>query len=317
MIDTQYEELLKDVLENGTAKEDRTGTGVISKFGAQLRYDLSRGGFPVITTKRVHLKSVIGELLWFLSGSTNTAWLKENGISIWDEWADENGDLGPIYGKQWRAWESGHCVNPGQCCKSDQSDENGQCHKNVQSVQGGKSDNPDHSDNCGDSGQCVKPCKNGQIDQIANLINTVRTNPESRRMIVSAWNVGELDDMALTPCHAFFQVYIADGKLSLQVYQRSADLFLGVPFNITSYALLTHMLAQQTGYEPGELIWAGGDVHIYSNHVKAVKKQLSRYPFPFPDLMLRKTDSIFDYGFEDIRIVDYQHHPGIKAKVAV
>ncbi len=262
---TAYEDLLRDVLENGSAKTDRTGTGTISVFGRQLRFDLS-DSFPLITTKKVHLKSVVGELLWFLSGNSNVKWLQENGIRIWNEWADENGDLGPIYGAQWRKWET----------------------------------------------------KDGSyIDQIAKVLDTLKNDPDSRRMIVSAWNVGQLDQMALEPCHAFFQLYVADGKLSLQLYQRSADLFLGVPFNIASYSLLAHMFAQQAGLKIGEFIWTGGDCHIYSNHLEQVKLQLSREAFPFPKLKLHKASSIFDYNFEDVEIIGYQHHPGIKAPVAV
>lgn len=263
--DRQYEDLLRDVLEHGVRKEDRTGTGTISVFGRQLRYDLSKG-FPVITTKRIHMKSVVGELLWFLSGSSNVEWLQENGIRIWNEWADDDGELGPVYGVQWRSW-------PG----------------------------PDGEG----------------IDQITELLQTIKTNPDSRRMIVSAWNVGQLPEMALMPCHAFFQVYVADGKLSLQLYQRSADLFLGVPFNITSYALLTHMLAQQSGLEAGDFIWTGGDCHIYLNHLEQVEEQLSREPYPFPELELVPAASLFDYGFDSVALHDYQHHPAIRAQVAV
>lgn len=262
---TAYEELLRDVLENGTPKNDRTGTGTISSFGKQLRYDLTKS-FPLITTKRVHLKSVVGELLWFLSGDSNVKWLQENGIRIWNEWADENGDLGPVYGVQWRKWTN---------------------------------------------------ARGEQIDQISKVLETLKTNPDSRRMIVSAWNVGELDKMALEPCHAFFQVYVADGKLSLQLYQRSADLFLGVPFNIASYSLLAHMFAQQAGLEVGEFIWTGGDCHIYSNHIEQVKLQLSREAYPFPTLQLNKAPSIFEYDFNDVVVENYQHHPTIKASVAI
>lgn len=264
-IDRQYEELLDDVLKNGTAKGDRTGTGTLSVFGRQLRYDLAKG-FPVVTTKRVHLKSVIGELLWFLSGSSNVRWLQDNGIRIWNEWADEDGELGPVYGVQWRSWP--------------------------------------------DAG-------GGSIDQICDLIETIKTDPDSRRMIVSAWNVGDLPRMALQPCHAFFQVYVADGRLSLQLYQRSADLFLGVPFNITSYALLTHMLAQQTELEVGDFIWTGGDIHIYQNHLDQVKEQLSREPFAFPNLELIPAADLFSYDFDSVRVHGYQHHAPIAAKVAV
>ena len=265
MIDRQYEDLLADVLNNGVPKGDRTGTGTISSFGHQLRYDLSKG-FPVVTTKRVHLKSVVGELLWFLSGDSNVRWLQENGIRIWNEWADEDGELGPVYGVQWRSW-------PG----------------------------PDGEG----------------IDQMTELVETIKSDPDSRRMIVSAWNVGELPNMALMPCHAFFQVYVAEGKLSLQLYQRSADLFLGVPFNITSYALLTHMLAQQTGLEVGDFIWTGGDCHIYMNHRKQVEEQLSRDPYQFPTLELVPAKSLFDYDFDSVNVINYQHHPAIRGKVAV
>lgn len=264
-IDRQYEDLLALVSAQGTDKSDRTGTGTKSVFGHQLRYDLSQG-FPLITTKRVHLKSVIYELLWFLRGESNVRWLQERGVTIWDEWADENGELGPVYGVQWRSWPT-----------------------------------PD-----GES-----------IDQLSRVLDQLRNNPDSRRIIVSAWNVAQLDEMALAPCHAFFQFYVADGKLSLQLYQRSADLFLGVPFNIASYALLVHMVAQQTDLEVGELVWTGGDCHIYDNHTEQVALQLSREPYPFPTLELRKADSLFDYEFEDIEVVGYQHHPGIKAPVAV
>ena len=264
-IDRQYEDLLAKIMREGAEKSDRTGTGTRSLFGAQLRYDLSKG-FPLITTKRVHMKSIIGELLWFLSGDSNVPWLQENGVRIWNEWADENGDLGPVYGVQWRRW------------------------------------------NAGDG---------REIDQISQVLETLKTNPDSRRMIVSAWNVGDLPKMALEPCHAFFQLYVADGRLSLQLYQRSADMFLGVPFNIASYSLLTHMFAQQAGLEVGDFIWTGGDCHIYSNHVEQVTEQLSREPYPFPTLKLRKADSMFSYGFDDVEIVGYEHHPTIKAPVAV
>ncbi|MFC8386393.1 thymidylate synthase [Nocardia sp. NPDC056952] len=263
--DTQYEDLLRHVLERGTPKADRTGTGTRSIFGHQLRYDLAES-FPLITTKRVHMKSIAYELLWFLRGDSNVAWLREHGVTIWDEWADAKGELGPVYGVQWRSWPT-----------------------------------PDGT----------------HIDQIAQVLHTLRTDPDSRRMIVSAWNVADLDKMALAPCHAFFQFYVADGKLSCQLYQRSADLFLGVPFNIASYALLTLMVAQQTELEPGEFIWTGGDVHIYDNHVDQVREQLSREPYPFPTLHLRPATSLFDYAYEDIELSDYKHHPGIKAPVAV
>ena len=264
-IDRQYEDLLAKIMREGAEKSDRTGTGTRSLFGAQLRYDLSKG-FPLITTKRVHMKSIVGELLWFLSGDSNVRWLQENGVRIWNEWADENGDLGPVYGVQWRRW------------------------------------------NAGDG---------REIDQISQVLETLKTNPDSRRMIVSAWNVGDLPKMALEPCHAFFQLYVADGRLSLQLYQSSADMFLGVPFNIASYSLLTHMFAQQAGLEVGDFIWTGGDCHIYSNHVEQVTEQLSREPYPFPTLKLRKADSMFSYGFDDVEIVGYEHHPTIKAPVAV
>lgn len=253
-------------MAHGTQKSDRTGTGTRSVFGRQLRFDL-RESFPLITTKRVHFKSVALELLWFLRGDSNVRWLQERGVSIWNEWADDDGELGPVYGVQWRSWPA-----------------------------------PD----------------GGQIDQIAKVIESIRTNPDSRRHIVTAWNPAEVDNMALPPCHALFQFYVADGKLSCQLYQRSADLFLGVPFNIASYALLTLMVAQQTGLEPGEFVWTGGDVHIYDNHVDQVRKQLSREPFPYPQLRLaRKPESIFDYQLEDFEVLDYRHHPGIKAPIAV
>ncbi|WP_406233398.1 thymidylate synthase [Nocardia sp. NBC_01009] len=263
--DTQYEDLLRLVLDSGTAKADRTGTGTRSIFGHQLRYDLA-AGFPLITTKKVHLKSIVYELLWFLRGDSNVSWLQEHGVSIWDEWADADGELGPVYGVQWRSWPT-----------------------------------PDGA----------------HIDQISEVLHTLRNNPDSRRMIVSAWNVAELDRMALAPCHAFFQFYVADGKLSCQLYQRSADLFLGVPFNIASYALLTHMVAQQTGLEPGDFIWTGGDCHIYDNHIEQVTEQLTRDPYPFPTLRLHQAPTLFDYTYADVDIVDYQHHPAIKAPVAV
>lgn len=264
-IDRQYEDLLAKILTEGTVKDDRTGTGTRSLFGGQLRYDLAEG-FPLITTKRVHLKSVVGELLWFLSGDSNVRWLQDNQIRIWNEWADDSGELGPVYGVQWRKWATA-------------------------------------------TGE--------EIDQISKVLETLRTNPQSRRMVVSAWNVADLPKMALEPCHAFFQLYVADGKLSLQLYQRSADMFLGVPFNIASYSLLTHMFAQQAGLQVGEFIWTGGDCHIYSNHVEQVKQQLSRSPYPFPTLTLHKADSMFSYSFDDVEVNDYQHHPTIKAPVAV
>ncbi len=262
----QYLDLMRHILEHGTQKDDRTGTGTLSVFGHQLRFDLG-AGFPAVTTKKLHFRSIIHELLWFLRGDTNIAYLKENGVSIWDEWADENGDLGPVYGRQWRSW----------------------------------------------------PAADGRhIDQIKLLVEQLRAKPHSRRLIVSAWNVGELDKMALAPCHAFFQFYVAGGKLSCQLYQRSADVFLGVPFNICSYALLTHMLAQQLDLEPGDFVWTGGDCHLYLNHLEQAREQLSREPLALPTLRIhRRPESIFDYRFEDFEIVDYQSHPGIKAPVAV
>ncbi len=265
-IPTPYEDLLRDVLANGTHKSDRTGTGTISVFGRQMRFDLGKS-FPLITTKRVHFKSVAVELLWFLRGDSNVKWMQDQGVSIWNEWADADGELGPVYGVQWRSWPT-----------------------------------PD----------------GGHIDQIAELIENLKANPDSRRHIVSAWNVSELKDMALPPCHAFFQFYVADGKLSCQLYQRSADTFLGVPFNIASYALLTLMVAQQTGLEPGEFVWTGGDVHIYDNHMDQVLKQLAREPYDYPQLRITRTPaSIFDYTLEDFEVVGYQHHPTIKAPIAV
>ncbi|GEA85273.1 MAG: thymidylate synthase [Cellulomonas sp.] len=264
-IATPYEDLLRLVLETGTPKSDRTGTGTRSVFGHQMRFDLS-AGFPLVTTKRVHLRSVVYELLWFLRGDSNVRWLQEHGVKIWDEWADENGELGPVYGVQWRSWPT-----------------------------------PD----------------GGHVDQIAQLVENLRTNPDSRRHVVSAWNVAELPQMALMPCHALFQFYVADGRLSCQLYQRSADLFLGVPFNIASYALLTHMVAQQAGLEVGDFVWTGGDCHIYDNHVEQVREQLARAPYPAPTLQLRHAPSIFDYTFEDVEVVGYQHHPTIKAPIAV
>jgi thymidylate synthase len=262
----QYHDLMKEVLAKGVQKSDRTGTGTISVFGHQMRFNLAEG-FPMVTTKKLHLKSIIYELLWFLKGSTNNNWLKERGVSIWNEWAAPDGELGPIYGYQWRSW----------------------------------------------------PAPNGQhIDQIAEVIETIKKNPDSRRIIVSAWNVADIPRMALAPCHAFFQFYVADGKLSCQLYQRSADIFLGVPFNIASYALLTHMVAQQCNLEVGDFIWTGGDCHLYSNHLEQVDLQLSRDFFPLPKLnILRKPESIFDYEFEDFEITGYQCHPHIKAPVAI
>jgi thymidylate synthase len=273
-IRSQYEDFMRHVFEHGVAKGDRTGTGTRSVFGHQMRFDLNEG-FPLVTTKKVHLKSIIYELLWFLRGDANATWLQERGVSIWDEWADpQTGDLGPVYGVQWRSWPT-----------------------------------PD----------------GGHIDQIQQVVDQLKTNPDSRRIIVSAWNVSELSKMALMPCHAFFQFYVAPpqetggkGRLSCQLYQRSADIFLGVPFNIASYALLTHMLAQQCDLDVGDFIWTGGDCHIYDNHVEQVTTQLARDPLPYPSLVIkRKPDSIFDYTFDDFEVVDYQHHPAIKAPVAV
>ncbi|BAL92044.1 putative thymidylate synthase [Actinoplanes missouriensis 431] len=263
-VDTQYEDLLRRVLHTGTPKTDRTGTGTRSLFGERLRYDLSQG-FPLITTKRVHFKSIAVELLWFLRGDTNVAWLHEQGVTIWDEWADESGELGPVYGHQWRSW----------------------------------------------------PTPSGEVDQISEILDTLRKNPDSRRMIVSAWNVGDLPKMALAPCHAMFQFYVADGKLSCQLYQRSADLFLGVPFNIASYALLTRMVAAQAGLAPGDFVWVGGDCHIYNNHVEQVTEQLTREAYPFPELEIAERPSLFEYAYEDFTVVDYRHHPALKAPVAV
>lgn len=262
----QYLNLLQDLLDNGTKKTDRTGTGTFSVFGRQLRFDLSQG-FPVVTTKKLHLRSIIYELLWFLRGDTNIKYLKDNGVSIWDEWADENGNLGPVYGSQWRSW----------------------------------------------------PTPDGRhIDQISQVLQQIKSTPDSRRHIVTAWNPAEVDKMALPPCHALFQFYVADGRLSCQLYQRSADYFLGVPFNIASYALLTEMVAQQCNLKHGEFIWTGGDVHLYSNHLEQAQLQLTRKPFGLPKLVIRrKPDSLFEYQFEDFEIVDYQSHPSIKAPIAV
>lgn len=262
----QYEDFLKYVSQNGTKKTDRTGTGTVSMLGGQLRFDLSES-FPLITTKKVHFKSVVYELLWFLKGDTNIKYLVDNGVKIWNEWADEKGDLGPVYGKQWRSWET-----------------------------------PDGR----------------TIDQIQKAIDTIKTNPDSRRIIVNAWNVGELDQMALTPCHCLFQFYVANGKLSCQLYQRSADLFLGVPFNIASYALLVLMMARECGLEPGEFVHTFGDAHIYSNHTEQVEKQLSREPRPYPTIKLNPDiKSVFDFTFEDFELIGYDPHPGIKAPIAV
>lgn len=262
----QYHELLRHILSNGTKKEDRTGVGTLSVFGYQMRFDLSKG-FPLVTTKKLHLKSIIYELLWFLNGDTNIKYLKDHGVSIWDEWANPQGDLGPVYGYQWRSW-------PGR------------------------------------EGQ--------QIDQIAKLMDQLKKKPDSRRHIVTAWNPADVDQMALPPCHAMFQFYVADGKLSCQLYQRSCDTFLGLPFNIASYALLVHMIAQQCDLDPGDFVWTGGDVHIYSNHLEQVNLQLTREPFALPSLHIkRKPSSIFDYQFEDFEILNYQSHPSIKAPIAV
>jgi thymidylate synthase len=263
--DTQYEDLLRHVLATGTPKSDRTGTGTRSVFGHQMRFDLSRG-FPLVTTKRVHFRSVAVELLWFLRGDGNVRWLQENGVTIWDEWADANGDLGPVYGVQWRSWPT-----------------------------------PD----------------GGSIDQLRDVLDTLRRDPDSRRLVVSAWNVADLDRMALPPCHLLFQFYVAEGRLSCQLYQRSADLFLGVPFNIASYALLTHMVAQQAGLGVGDFVWTGGDCHVYDNHVDQVREQLGREAFPMPRLALRRAPSLFEYTYEDIELVGYESHPAIKAPVAV
>ncbi len=262
----QYHDLLRDVLDNGTDRSDRTGTGTRSVFGRQARYDLSKG-FPLVTTKKLHIKSIIYELLWFLRGETNVRWLQERGVRIWNEWADENGDLGPVYGSQWRSWPDG---------------------------------------------------RGGIIDQIANVVQSIKTKPESRRHIVTAWNPAEVDDMALPPCHCLFQFYVADGKLSCQLYQRSADLFLGVPFNIASYALLTHMMAQVTGLQPGEFVHSFGDLHLYHNHFEQARLQLTRTPKPLPRLTIDpdKRD-IFDFDFDDFMITGYDPDPTIKAEIAV
>ncbi|MBS1960269.1 MAG: thymidylate synthase [Bdellovibrionales bacterium] len=266
-----YLDLMKKILDEGTPKKDRTGTGTLSLFGAQLRYDLN-DGFPLVTTKKVHLRSIIHELLWFLKGETNIAYLKENGVSIWDEWADEKGSLGPVYGAQWRSWTARD----------------------------------------GRTGE-VKT-----IDQISQVIEQIKKNPDSRRLIVSAWNVGELDKMALAPCHAFFQFYVADGKLSCQLYQRSADFFLGVPFNIASYALLTMMIAQVCGLKCGDFVHTFGDLHLYSNHLEQTKLQLSREPRPLPTMKINPAvKNIFEFRFEDFTLEGYDPHPGIKAPVAI
>lgn len=262
----QYLDLLETVMQNGTEKKDRTGTGTISIFGHQIRFDLAEG-FPLLTTKKLHLRSIIYELLWFLKGDTNVKYLQDNGVRIWNEWASPDGELGPVYGYQWRSWPS-----PG----------------------------------------------GGHIDQISHVVDSLKNQPDSRRHIVSAWNVGQLDEMHLPPCHLLFQFYVADGKLSCQLYQRSCDVFLGVPFNIASYALLTLMMAQVTGYQPGEFIWTGGDVHIYTNHLEQVKLQLTRKPLPLPQLKLNpEVIGIFDFRFEDFELVNYEAHPHIPGKVAV
>jgi thymidylate synthase len=265
VVDTQYEDLLRRVLETGSPKGDRTGTGTVSLFGERLRYDLSRA-FPMVTTKKVHFRSLAYELLWFLRGEGNVRWLQEHGVTIWDEWAAEDGGLGPVYGVQWRSWPT-----------------------------------PD----------------GGSVDQISQVLDTLRSDPDSRRMVVSAWNDGALPEMALAPCHALFQFYVNDGRLSCQLYQRSADLFLGVPFNIASYALLTRMVAQQVGLEPGDFVWVGGDCHIYTNHLPQVHEQLSRAVLPFPRLTLDRAPSLFEYSYEDLHLEDYRHHPAIRGAVAV
>lgn len=262
----QYLDYLRHIVTYGNEKTDRTGTGTRSVFGYQMRFDL-QAGFPLVTTKKCHLKSIIYELLWFLNGDTNVKYLQDNGVKIWNAWADEQGNLGPVYGKQWRSWQA----------------------------------------------------PNGEtIDQISRVINEIKTNPDSRRLIVNAWNAGELEQMALTPCHALFQFYVCDNRLSCQLYQRSADSFLGVPFNIASYALLTHMIAQQCNLDVGEFVWTGGDCHIYLNHLEQIEMQLTRSPFPLPQLKIhRKPATIFDYQFEDFEILNYQAHPHIKGEIAV
>ncbi len=262
----QYLDMMRLVRDTGARKDDRTGTGTLSVFGHQMRFDLSKG-FPLVTTKKLHLRSIIHELLWFLSGDSNIRYLKDNGVSIWDEWADESGDLGPVYGVQWRSW----------------------------------------------------PTPDGRkVDQVAQIMQQISETPDSRRIILSAWNVAEIDNMALPPCHCLFQFYVADGKLSCQLYQRSCDIFLGVPFNIASYALLTHMVAQQVDLQVGDFVWTGGDCHLYSNHLEQTREQLSREPLPLPTLALRRRPpSIFDYSYEDFEILGYESHPHIKAAVAV
>jgi thymidylate synthase len=262
----QYLDLVTAIRDRGARKDDRTGTGTLSLFGYQMRFDLD-AGFPVLTTKKLHLRSIIHELLWFLKGDTNVAYLHEHDVSIWDEWANENGELGPIYGAQWRAW-----ATPG----------------------------------------------GGHVDQMQRALDLIRADPNSRRIIVNAWNVGELDKMALAPCHALFQFHVSQGRLSCQLYQRSADVFLGVPFNIASYALLLHMMAQQTNLHPGELVWTGGDCHLYLNHLEQVRQQLTREPLPLPRLIIkRRPPSLFDYEFEDFELMDYRAHGSIKAPIAV
>jgi len=262
----QYLDFLRRIREQGASKDDRTGTGTLSVFGYQMRFDLD-AGFPLVTTKKLHLRSIIYELLWFLRGDTNVKYLQEHGVTIWDEWADKNGELGPVYGKQWRSWPTADGRN---------------------------------------------------IDQLSQVMEQIKSNPNSRRILVSAWNVGELDRMALLPCHALFQFYVADGRLSCQLYQRSADALLGVPFNIASYALLTHMIAQQCSLAVGDFVWTGGDCHLYLNHLQQADLQLSRTPYPQPKLkILRKPDSLFDYRHEDFEIIDYRYHAAIKAPIAV
>jgi thymidylate synthase len=261
-----YLNLLEHILQHGTEKTDRTGTGTLSVFGYQMRFDLAQG-FPLVTTKKLHMRSIVHELLWFLKGDTNIAYLKENGVTIWDEWADSNGDLGPVYGKQWRSW----------------------------------------------------PTADGRtVDQLSDIVQQIKNNPDSRRLIVSAWNVGELDQMALMPCHALVQFYVANNKLSCQLYQRSADVFLGVPFNIASYSLLTHMVAQQCNLDVGEFVWTGGDCHLYLNHLEQTRTQLAREPLPAPELLIkRKPASLFEYQYDDFEFLNYQSHPAIKAPIAV
>jgi thymidylate synthase len=262
----QYLDLMRHILHEGKRKDDRTGTGTLSVFGYQMRFNLEEG-FPLVTTKKLHLRSIIHELLWFLRGETNVRYLREHGVTIWDEWADANGELGPVYGYQWRSWP-----DPG----------------------------------------------GGHIDQMRQVMQELQRNPDSRRLIVSAWNVADIPRMALAPCHAFFQFYVAEGRLSCQLYQRSADVFLGVPFNVASYALLTHMVAQQCDLRAGDFIWTGGDCHLYLNHMEQVQTQLSREPLPLPRLVIaRRPESLFDYRYEDFVIEDYRHHPAIKAPVAV